>query len=371
MKEMDSRIPAEIPVSLNPEPQMPRSKDFGIGIVGAGGIVNYAHLPAYHAAGFKVVGITDLQREKAEQTAREHKIPKVYSGLSELLKDPSVDIVDAAVYPQNQLDIAEQVTAAGKHLLCQKPLSDDYSSAVRIVELAKDASVKLAVNQQMRWSPGIRCAKQLLERGWVGAPCYGTIQVHVYTDWSMWPWMYNGKRLEILFHSIHHMDSLRYLLGMPRRVYSTGWHSPDEKTEAETKTLTVWEYDEQLRVLVDINHGVRQDDRYAIFRVEGTSGIVKGTIGLLYNYPTGRPDTLEAVSENGNGGEWIKPQFTRLWIPDAFVGPMASLMRAIEEDGEPETSGEDNLKTLQLVYAAYRSMSEKRSVEPKEIAVAS
>lgn len=367
MKGTNSTNANTMPVPLNPEPRMPKSKHFGIGIVGAGGIVNYAHLPAYRRAGFKVVGITDVQNQKAEQTAREHNIPKVYAGLSDLLKDPSVDIADVAVYPQDQLRVAEQVTAAGKHLLCQKPLSDDYASAVKIVQLARNAGVKLAVNQQMRWSPGIRCAKQLLEQGWVGIPSYGTIQVHVYTDWSLWPWMYNGKRLEVLFHSIHHMDSLRYLLGMPRRVYSTGWHSPDEKTKAETKTLTVWQYEGPSRVLLDINHGVRQEDRYAIFRVEGTSGIVKGTIGLLYNYPTGRPDTLEAVSDHVNSGKWINPQFTRLWIPDAFVGPMASLMCAIEEDGEPETSGEDNLKTLQLVFSAYRSMAEKRAIDPEEI----
>lgn len=368
MKEADSAPTVAMPVSLNPEPRMPKSRDFGIGIVGAGGIVNYAHLPAYRKAGLKVVGITDVQRRKAEQTAHEHNIPRVHGGLSDLLRDPSVDIVDIAVYPQDQLGVVEQVAAAGKHLLCQKPLSDNYASAVKIVQLAKNAGVKLAVNQQMRWSPGIRCAKQLLESGCVGIPNYGTIQVHVFTDWSLWPWMYNGKRLEILYHSIHHIDSLRYLLGMPRRVYSTGWRSPDEKTEAETKTLSVWEYDGPLRVLVDINHGVRQEDRYAIFRVEGTAGIVKGSIGLLYNYPTGRPDTLEAVSDHINSDKWVNPQFTRLWIPDAFVGPMASLMCAIEEDGEPETSGEDNLKTLQLVFAAYRSMTEKRAVQVEEIA---
>ena len=267
-----------------------------------------------------------------------------------------------------QLQTVEQVAASRRHMLCQKPLSDSYAEAARIVATARQAGVKLAVNQQMRWSPGIRRARQLLDRDWVGIPEYATIQVHVHTDWSLWPWMYQGDRLEVLYHSIHHMDSLRYLMGMPRRVYSTGWRSPTETTRAETKTLTTWEYDSQLRVLLDINHGVRDDDRYAIFRVEGTHGLVKGTIGLLYDYPNGRPDTLQALSRNVGDGRWISPQFTRRWIPDAFAGPMASLMCAIEEDGEPETSGEDNLKTLQLVFAAYRAMSEHAAITPEEIA---
>jgi len=55
------------------------------------------------------------------------------------------------------------------------------------------------------------------------------------------------------------------------------------------------------------------------------------------------------------------------WIPDAFYGPMASLMEAIQTDGEPLTSAEDNLGTLRVVEAAYRSMSEERSVSPSEI----
>jgi hypothetical protein len=56
-----------------------------------------------------------------------------------------------------------------------------------------------------------------------------------------------------------------------------------------------------------------------------------------------------------------------MWIPDAFVGPMASLMCAIEENTEPETSGRDNLQTLQVVFAEYQSMAEKRAVRPEEI----
>ncbi|MGD0129821.1 MAG: gfo/Idh/MocA family oxidoreductase, partial [Terriglobia bacterium] len=119
-------------------------------------------------------------------------------------------------------------------------------------------------------------------------------------------------------------------------------------------------------VLIDVNHGVWQDDRYAIFRFEGTEGVIKGTIGLMYNYPTGRPDTLEFMSKK-NPGYWHSARHDYLWIPDAFVGPMASLQRAIEDDSEPLTSGEDNLKTLQIVFAQYRSMDEGRVVSPKEV----
>jgi predicted dehydrogenase len=351
---------------LEYKPELPRRMDRGIGIVGAGGIVNYAHLPAYKKIGFKVVGVTDKNHEQAERTAKQHGIAKVYGSIDELLREPSVEVLDVAVYPAEQLAIVEQATAAGKHLLCQKPFADEYSKAVRAVELAEHANVKIAVNQQMRWDAGIRCTRLLIKDGWLGTPTYGTIQVHCQTDWSLWPWIYQGKYLEIMFHSIHYIDSLRYLLGEPDHVFTSGSRAPGETTTAETKTLSVWEYASGLQVLIDVCHSTWQDDRYAIFRFEGTEGVVKGTIGLMYNYPTGRPDTLEFMSKR-NPGYWFTARLDSLWIPDAFVGPMASLMRAIENGSEPETSGRDNLRTLQIVFAEYRSLAEKRAVRPQEI----
>jgi predicted dehydrogenase len=352
---------------LDYKPKMPKTRDHGIGIVGAGGIVNYAHLPAYKKAGFKVVGITDKNYEQAERTAREHGIPKVYANLGELLSDPITEIVDVAVYPSVQVEIVEQATAAGKHLLCQKPFADEYAKAERSVQFAEQANVKLAVNQQMRWDAGIRCARLLIDDGWLGTPTYATIQVHCKTDWSLWPWIFQGAHLEVMFHSIHYIDSLRFLVGEPELVFTSGSRAPGEQTQAETKTLSVWEYSNGLQVLIDVCHSTWQDDQYAIFRLEGAEGVIKGTIGLMYNYPIGRPDTLEFMSKR-NPGYWFSPRLDSVWIPDAFVGPMASLMCAIENKSEPETSGRDNLRTMQIVFAEYRSMKEKRAVHPGEIA---
>jgi predicted dehydrogenase len=361
----DSEMPEVFP-HLDYKPRLPQRMDRGIGIVGAGGIVNYAHLPAYKKAGFNVIGITDRNREQAERTAKDHGIAKVYATVDELLGQQQIEIVDIAVYPAEQVNIVEQATTAGKHVLCQKPLADEYSKAVRSVELAERAKVKIAVNQQMRWDAGIRCVRLLIDGGWLGIPTYGSIQVHCKTDWSLWPWIYQGKHLEIMFHSIHYIDSLRYLLGEPAYVFTSGSRAPGETTKAETKTLTTWEYTSGLQVLIDVCHTTWQDDPYAIFRFEGSEGVIKGTIGLMYNYPTGRPDTLEFMSKR-NPRYWFAARLESMWIPDAFVGPMASLMRAIESGSEPETSGRDNLRTLQVMFAEYRSMAEKRAVRPEEI----
>ena len=112
---------------------LPVRRDRGIGIVGCGGIVNYAHLPAYQASSFRVVACHDRDVTAAERTAADHHIPKVAATLDELLADDEVEIVDIAVTPQAQVVIAERAAAAGKHLLCQKPLAPDYPAAARLV----------------------------------------------------------------------------------------------------------------------------------------------------------------------------------------------------------------------------------------------
>ena len=135
---------------------LPPKRDYGIGIIGCGGIVNYAHLPAYKAHGLNIRTCYDQDRSRAEKTARDHGIPTVADGLDELLKDDAIQILDIAVTPWAQTGVALRSIAAGKHLLCQKPLSNAYADAARVVEKARRAGVKVAVNQQMRWDAGIR-----------------------------------------------------------------------------------------------------------------------------------------------------------------------------------------------------------------------
>ena len=345
---------------------LPPKTDYGICVVGCGGIVNYAHLPAYRTAGFHVVACYDRNPEAAERTARDHGIPRVAASLDELLADDAIDIVDVAISPWDQVAVASRAVAAGKHLLCQKPLSDGLTSAAALVEAARAAGVKLAVNQQMRWDAGIQASKQLIEQGALGEVADARIEVSVRTPWHMWPWMAESPRLEVMYHSIHYLDSVRYLFGDPLRVTALHAKWPGQPEAGETRTLTLLEYPGDLRVVVDVNHHNWSDDAYARFRWLGTGGVVRGTIGLLYDYPTGRVDTLD-YQPNAEPLRWHAAALSTRWIPDAFVGPMASLMGAIQTGGEPLTAGADNLGTLRTVAAAYRSAAERRTVELAEI----
>jgi predicted dehydrogenase len=349
------------------KPVLPVKTDYGIGIIGCGGIVNYAHLVAYKNYGLNVMACYDVNADAARKTAEAHGIPKMYDTLDDLLADPAIEIVDIAVQPWHQREIAEKAFAAGKHALCQKPLAAVFADAVAIVEAGKRAGRKVAVNQQMRWSAGIAAARDLIQKGYISQPTDAQIQVSTSTPWHLWPWLANSPRLEISYHSIHYLDSLRSLFGEPAWVTSRHARYPKQGAKAETKTITVLDYDDGLQALVAVNHHDESPDTYATFRFLGTEGIIKGTIGLLYNYPHGRPDTFETHRHEDKPDDWQSIALDGLWIPDAFIGPMASLMEAIQTDGTPVTSAEDNLNTLRLVEAAYRSAAEHRSVRPAEI----
>jgi len=346
-------------------PHIPPKKDYGIGHVGCGGIVQYAHLPAYKKAGFKAVAAYDINPENAQKVADGYGGVKVYTSLDELLADPAVEIVDIAVPPWEQLKVVEKVAAVGKHMLCQKPLSNTFSEAVQIVNLAKQAGVKQALQHQMRWDAGIAAAREMIKQGMIGTPTDAQIQVSCETPWHMWPWLASTPQLEVMFHSIHYIDSMRSLFGDPEWVTSRhARYAEQGEVQGETKTVTVLDYASGLQALVAVNHYSLHGETYAVFRFYGTQGAIEGTIGLMYDYPNGRPDTLLYRQK---GQEPVELILDEMWIPDAFVGPMASLMEAIQTDGTPFSDSADNLNTLRLVNGAYLSAKEHRSVRPSEI----
>ena len=102
------------------------------------------------------------------------------------------------------------------------------------------------------------------------------------------------------------------------------------------------------------------------WRVEGTFGLARGTIGWP-EYPRHVPSTLD-YSTVADQGAWHSPRWPEAWFPEAFSGPMAELLCALESGRSPAISGDDNLRTMALVEACYRSAAEHRAVSLSEFA---
>ena len=96
------------------------------------------------------------------------------------------------------------------------------------------------------------------------------------------------------------------------------------------------------------------------WRVEGTKGTARGTIGWP-GYPERVPSTLDYTLVGDT--TWHQPRWQEVWFPDAFVGTMAQLLVALEEKQPPELNGRDNLQTIALCEAVFTAASEHRVVE--------
>ena len=362
-----------IDLDLNYLPTLPRRRDFRIGIIGSGFIVRDCHLVAYRQAGFKVVAIASRTPEHARSVAAMHAIPEVYDDYRDLLDDEEIEVVDIAVPPDQQLGIFRDLVMHSDHILgvlAQKPLAMDYHTACQIVELCRVAGIRLAVNQNMRYDQSVRALKDLLLRGYLGEPVLGTIEMRAIPHWM--PWSERLRSLSTYVMSIHHLDTFRYWFGDPDRVLAST--RPDPRTtfpHTDGLNLYILEYNSGCRAAAwdDVWTGPAREgsesDIAIRWRVEGTEGLARGTIGWP-SYPARTPSTLDFTTSR-QPGYWFQPRWNEVWFPDAFVGTMAQLLRAIEDETEPEIGGSDNLNTIALVEAIFRSASDHRVMTLDEV----
>lgn len=362
-------------LDLDYRPKLPKQKRTAIGCIGAGFIMADCHLVAYRQAGFNPVAITSRTRVRARAVAERHGIAKVYESYAELLADEQIEVIDIAVPPDAQFDVIKEAVKHKRHLcgiLAQKPLGMNYAEAKQIVSLCRKAGIRLAVNQNMRFDQSVRACKALLDRGDLGQPVLATIDMRAIPHWMPWQERLGWVTLRIM--SIHHLDTFRYWFGDPQRVFASVRSDP--RTERKFKhtdgiCLYILEYADGLRASStdDVWTGPAlegaESDIGIRWRVEGTAGLARGTIGWP-DYPRRTPSTLDFTTLC-QPGYWFQPRWKEVWFPDAFVGPMAQLLCALEEGREPELSGTDNLKTMALVDACYRSVAEHRAVAVSEI----
>ncbi|MBU6398682.1 MAG: Gfo/Idh/MocA family oxidoreductase [Verrucomicrobia bacterium] len=361
-------------MDLNIHPPLPQRRDFRIGILGTGFIVNDCHLVAYRKAGFNPVAIASRTRARAEGVARRHGIAKVYDTGEQLLDDPTIEVLDIAVPPDAQMGLIRAAcrrrTVQG--ILAQKPLGTSYAEAREVVRECAAAGITLAVNQNMRYDQSVRAGKTLLERGTLGDPVLATIDMRGIPHWMPWQAGLGWVTLRIM--SIHHLDCFRYWFGNPERIYCSV--RPDPRTpfpHTDGIASYILEYANGLRCIAidDTWTGPAKEgcpaDLYIRWRVEGLNGLAIGEIGWCQD-PYTTPSTLRYAAKGDPA--FHQPRWSESWFPDAFIGTMAQLLIALESGAQPAISGRDNLHTMALVEAAYRSAAQSRSVALEEIETA-
>ncbi len=349
--------------TLNFLPKRPSQAGYGIGLIGAGYIAEIAHIPAYQKAGYRLLAAADPSEERRQYCRKVAGVTKLFADHRALLDLPEVEIVDITI-PQSsphKMPVVHDAIDAGKHILLQKPFAMNYRDAVEVVEHAQRAGVKLALNHQRRWAPAYLAVKGMIDQGRLGDLFFLTVDERREYDWPGKSYI-EQERMLLLMDGTHYVDLFRWLTGCEiKQVYASISRRPGQHARGEMVGTLLLDFDTNLRaVYITSLAGYRQAE-YQRFRLEGTEGVISGNYDNSwgpgeFEYSPARSESL-----------WFRPQLTGSWIPDAFIGSMGDLMEAIASDREPAVSGADNLKTLQVIFAAYRSAELARSVAPAEI----
>jgi predicted dehydrogenase len=337
-------------------------------IIGAGGIVNDAHLPAYKLAGFDVKAIYDIERTKAAATAERFAIPKLFDSLEEMIAATDSEVIFDVAVPASQLESILETLPDGSAVLMQKPMGENLAAASRILELTRRKKMMAAVNFQLRYAPFIVELRRMVDEGMLGEVYDVEINVNVYTPWHLWDFLYKSPRVEILYHSIHYVDLVRSFLGNPVSMYAKSTKHPAMKELATVRSNIIMDYGDLIRanILTNHCHNYGHSHQQSYIKFEGAKGAVRINFGLLKNYPAGEPDKFEyTILKDGQPQSWQTKKVEGTWFPHAFAGSMAELMLAKEgKKAIPGNSVEDAIHTMACVEAAYES-SESGGTIPK------
>lgn len=330
-----------------------------IAIIGAGGIVRDAHLPAYILANFSVMGIYDVDSGKAKELQEKYPfVENVFATLSDLIGHAikAHAVFDLAVPATHICPILEQLPE-GSAVLIQKPMGENIKEAERILKVCQSRKLVAAVNFQLRYAPYILAAKDIVAQGLIGEVYDMEIKVCVNTPWQLWDFLYTKPRVEVLYHSIHYLDLIRSFLGNPSKVIANLLKHPRAKELAATRSNIIMDYGPytQARILTNHGHVYGPEHQESYLRIEGTEGAIMIKIGVSLDYPIGRPPRMEyIILKDGKG--WREIPLIGGWFPHAFVGTMAGLQNHYLDHNIPlDHSTSDALQTMKLVEVVYRS----------------
>lgn len=339
-----------------PTPATPRP----IVSIGAGGIVHDAHYPAYALADYPVIALYDPDRERAAFMAREFGVERVLDSLEAAVSFAPEDAIFDVAVPAARIADVLPALPRGAATLIQKPLGDDLTQTRQLLGICRDRDLTAAVNFQMRWAPFVLAARSLIDQGAIGRVVDLEVRVNVLTPWNLWPFLQRIPHAEIYYHSIHHVDMVRSFLGDPQGVWGRTVGHPSLAHMGSSRTSMLFDYGPDTRVQIETNHFHRYGpaEQESFIKWEGTQGAIKATMGILMNYPEGRPDRFQycLLEEGEDPPIWQEAELQGGWFPEAFIGSMGSLMRYLNsETAELPTAVENAARTMAVCEAACRS----------------
>jgi predicted dehydrogenase len=289
----------------------------------------------------EIVALCDMNEEALHRQATRHEVPTRYRQLADLAADPKVHVVAVLTPPDVRRQVVIPLLEAGKHVLVEKPFAHSLEEARELVAAAAAHGRVLAVNQNYRWRADTITLKELIDGGAIGQ-VMGMHQLH-----AMWRdegpgWRRTTDYLAMAVMAVHWLDRFRWLaadeaVAVYAAARSTGLlQSQGEDWAAMTVTFRGGAI---AHATEDWCSASRH--RADTFVVDGTTGslVAEGPVITRYGREPGDEQRYEARGE----------------FPATFARSMRVLLEAIAGGTEPSISGRDNLATVAVLDACYRS----------------
>jgi UDP-N-acetyl-2-amino-2-deoxyglucuronate dehydrogenase len=336
----------------------------GVGLVGAGAIAG-AHAAAY--AAFKdrceIVAFADLVEDKAAARAREFGAKAAYKSPDELLKRKDISLVSICTPPFEHAANAIAAAAAGKHVLCEKPLAPSPEECDRMIAAAAKAGTVLAGVFQYRFDPAVVRAKALLDSGAMGPARLALLSglwwrgPNYYDLWWRGTWEREGGGA-LLNHHCHLVDVLLHLLGEPEAVSAElgALTHPDIEVE-DTAVLSV-----RFRsgALAAIAATVSAPQNHAVLEVGAAKAGLTIRVGQPLEIACRKPDPGGFPLDDPEAKASLEAAAAAVPVParQGHGAVVDDVLRALEARRPPAVPGEEARRAVEFTVAAYKAGTE-------------
>jgi len=325
----------------------------------------------YQLAGWKelqgaeCVALYNRTRSKAEALAAQFGIPAVYDDAEKLLQHEQIDFVDIITDVNTH---AQFVTLAAKYrkaVICQKPMAPDLPTARQMVETCKQAGVPFFIHENWRWQTPIREAKKALDSGVIGTPFRARVTFsNSFPVFDNQPFLRELEQFILTDIGSHILDTARFLFGEAENLYCQ-IRRVNPTIRGEDVATVMMRMGNGTTVVCEMSYASRTEhERFpqTFLFVEGD----KGSLELATDY------WLRVTTAEGTLSRRVPPP-RYSWADPAYdvvhssiVPCNASLLHALQTGTLPETHAEDNLKTVELVFASYESAEKDKVIHLDE-----
>jgi predicted dehydrogenase len=305
--------------------------------------------------GVECVALYNRTRTKAEALAREFDVPAVYSDPEELLHSERLDFVDIITDVDTHSKFVHLAAAHKLPVICQKPMAPSLDIAEQMVKVCRDAGVPFFINENWRWQTPIRQLERVLAAAEIGKPFRARIDMITgFPVFTNQPFLRDLKQFILADLGSHTLDVARFLFGEAESLDCQMQRiRPD--IQGEDVATVMMKMGGQTTVLVQMAYAENYLERDYFPQTFIFVEADKGSVEL------GPEFCIRVTTRMGTHAQrYAPPRFA--WADPAYdivhssiVPCQAHLLKALRGEEVAETSAEDNLKTVRLVFASYES----------------